>query len=172
MALVIRKVQDLLDDDAIERLGREAPGWSLEVESDGSLSMSPCHSDGGGREVEAGVQLYTYAKIHGGKTFGSSTGFRMDDLSVRAPDASWMAPEHIARLSSEQRTKYWRTCPDVVVEILSDSDSWLTLLRKLDMYIRNGALFAVAIDPFERCVETRGEPPAGLQLDYESIMDA
>jgi len=86
VALVIRKVQDLLDDDAIEWLGREAPGWLLEVESDGNLTMSPCHSRGGAREVEAATQLRDYAKING--------------------DASWISPDHIVSLSPQERTKF------------------------------------------------------------------
>ena len=172
MALVIWAVPDLHDDDAIERLSRDQPEWSIEVDSDGSLLVSPAYSEGGSRNLEAGLQLAAIAKIHGGKTFGSSTGFRLTDVSVRSPDASWISAERIASLSPEDRSKYWRVCPDVVIEILSDSDSWPTLLLKLDMYERNGAPFAVAIDPYKRRVDSRGEPPRGLHLDYDAIIDA
>jgi len=46
------------------------------------------------------------------------------------------------------------------------------LLGKLDMHVCNGARFVIAIDPSTSRVETRGEPPVGLQLDYDAIMDA
>ena len=83
-----------------------------------------------------------------------------------------MSHEHIERLTPEERTKFWRACPDVVIEILSDSARWDELLRKLDLYERNGARYAVGIDPFGRRVATRGVPPEGLILDMQAIIDA
>lgn len=62
--------------------------------------------------------------------------------------------------------------PEVVVEILSHSDSWPALLRKLDIYVSTGARCVIAIDPSTRRVETGGEQPVGLQLDYDAIMNA
>jgi len=46
------------------------------------------------------------------------------------------------------------------------------LLRKLDLYERNGARYAVGIDPFERRFSTRGTSPDGLVLDMDAIFDA
>ena len=93
-------------------------------------------------------------------------------MLVRSPDASWISAERIASLSPEDRSKYWRVCPDVVIEILSDSDSWPTLFLKLEMYERSGARFAVAIDPYKRRVESGGELPQGLRLYDDAIIDA
>ena len=172
MELVIREIPKQFDDDALERLSRDSPGWAFELDCDGSLLVSPTHANGASRDAEAVIQLGTFAKKHGGKIFGSAAGFRMADSSVRSPDASWISSERIAQLTPEERSKFWRVCPDVVVEVLSDSDSWPALLRKLDMYARNGARFVVGVDPFARRVETRGEAPEGLDLDYDAIMDA
>lgn len=172
MALALRAIPGPNDDEALERLSRESPGWQLELDSDGSLIVSPTYSEGGSRDIAAGVQLHTYASRVGGKVFGSSTGFRLADNSVRSPDAAWLSGEHITRLTPEQRSKFWKTCPDVVIEILSASDAWVELLQKLDVYERNGARYVVGIDPFERLVEMRGTPPDGLVLDTDAIMDA
>lgn len=147
MALVIKSIPDLHDDDALARLSRAESQWHFELDADGSLIVSPTFSEGGARELEAGLQLYGFAKRVGGKAFGSSAGFRLPDNSVRSPDAAWMSSERIASLTPEERTKFWRTCPDVVIEILSDTDVWDELLRKLDLYERNGARYAVGIDP-------------------------
>ncbi len=172
MALVLKAIPALGDDDALARLSRESPDWRFEVDAEGSLIVSPTYSEGGARDAEAVVQLHVYAKRVGGKAFGSSTGFRLADRSVRSPDASWISGEHIARLTPEERSKFWQTCPDVVIEVLSDTDSWNDLLHKLDMYERNGARYAVAIDPFARRSESRGTPPNGLDLDIDAIIDA
>jgi Uma2 family endonuclease len=75
-------------------------------------------------------------------------------------------------LSDEARTKFSCACPEVVIEILADSDGWPALIRKLDMYARNGARFGVVIDPQKRRFESRDESALGLHLDYEAIMDA
>jgi len=59
-----------------------------------------------------------------------------------------------------------------VIEILSASDAWSELLVKLDDYLRNGATYAVAIDPLERRHAVRGTSPAGFALDPLAIADA
>jgi len=172
MGLVLKSIPKQDDDEALATLARDFPEWRFELDSDGSLLVSPTYSEGGSRDAEAVVQLHRYAARVGGKVYASSAGFRLPDKSVRSPDAAWISSEHIARLTSKERSKFWRTCPDVVIEILSDTDVWETLLAKLDLYERNGAGYAVGIDPFERRIATRGTPPEGLVLDTDAIMDA
>jgi len=46
------------------------------------------------------------------------------------------------------------------------------LPEKLDVYVRNGAVYAVAIDPFERRHAHRGTASASLALDPIAIADA
>lgn len=172
MALAMREVPKLDDDDAIAALSHASPGWRIEFDADGTMRVSPTFSDGGPRDVEAALQLRRYADRAGGKAFGSSAGFRLPDGSLRSPDASWISPERLAALGPAERTTSWRTCPDVVIEILSASDSWEDLVRKLEAYLRNGAAYVVAIDPFERRWERRGRGPVGISLDWIAIADA
>jgi Uma2 family endonuclease len=172
VALAVRSIPSPDDDDAIARFAVGAPGWRIEFDVDGTMLVSPIFTDGGPREVEAAYQLRAFASIAGGKVYSSSTGFRLPDGSLRSPDAAWISSEHIALLEPERKKKYWRTCPDVVIEILSESDDWHELVAKTERYLQNGATFAVAIDPATREVATFGEPPAGLQLDYEAIASA
>ena len=54
-------------------LTRHQPEWSFELDSDGSLIVSPNHTAGGARDGEALIQLAAFATIHGGKFFGAST---------------------------------------------------------------------------------------------------
>lgn len=172
MALAMREVPRLDDDDAIAALSRRSPGWRFEFDADGTMHVSPTFSDGGPRDVEAAVQLRRYAEHAGGIIFGSSAGFRLPDGSLRSPDASWLSRARLEPMAPEDRTKFWRVCPDVVIEILSASDAWPDLLEKLDVYVRNGAVYAVAIDPFEPRHAVRGTAPASLALDPVAIADA
>ena len=75
-------------------------------------------------------------------------------------------------MTAAERTKFWHVCPDIVIENLSDCGGWRVLLGKLDMYMHNGARFAVAIDSFNRQVKVSGKAPFGLSLDYDAIMNA
>lgn len=63
-------------------------------------------------------------------------------------------------------------CPDVVVEVMSEWDAWGALTEKIDRFERNGARYAVAVDPKEPRIYERGTSPSGLSLDFEAIFDA
>jgi Uma2 family endonuclease len=172
MALAIKTLPGAQDDDAIASFARTAPGYRIEFDADGTMFVSPIFSDGAPREIEAAVQLRAFADRVGGKVFSSSTGFRLSDGSLRSPDASWLSAEHLERLTSAEKTKFWRTCPDIVIKILSESDDWKAVLEKTKHYIVSGAKFAIAIDPISRQVVRFGSKPEGLNLNPDAIIDA
>lgn len=162
-----------ITDDALERIGRRNEGWAFERDDEGILLVSPTHTRGGHRNATALAQLMKWvAKTGRGKVFESSTGFKMSSGAIRAPDASWVSDERIAALTAAELAGYWPLCPDVVVEIASDSDRWSDVVAKIEMYARNGATYAIAIDPVTRDVFALGEPPTGLRFDIDAICDA
>jgi Uma2 family endonuclease len=75
-------------------------------------------------------------------------------------------------LSPSQRSGFWQTSPDVAIEIKSISDNFRETVAKIEFYMQNGTRYAVAIDPLTREVVERGEPPDGLSLDFDAIIDA
>jgi len=172
MTLSIRSVPDAHDDDAIAIFARTAPGYHIEFDADGTMLVRPIFSDCGPREVEAAAQLRAFADRFGGKVFSSAAGFRLPDGSLRSPNASWLSAEHLERLTPIEKTKYWRACPDIVVEILSESDDWQRVLEKAEHYIASGAMFAIAIDPISGQVVRFGTEPEGLNLNPDAIIDA
>ncbi len=172
MALVVSSIPALDDQDAIEVFSCVNPGWKIEFTETGSLVVSPTFSEGGARDLEAAGQLRKFAKVAGGKAFGSSTGFRIPGGGLRSPDASWISADHLARLALDDKQKFWKTCPDVVVELLSDTDSWSELQAKITLFYECGARYAVGIDPYSRDLFVLGAPPAGLTLEFDAIIDA
>jgi Uma2 family endonuclease len=160
-----------LDDDELLRLSAENPGWHIEREPDGSLSVSPTSYRNAIRAFEACRQLYEWGHERG---FAASAdgGITLPDKAVRAPDASWISFERWHSLTEAQRKKYPRVIPDVVVEIVSDYDSYAAQRRKTQRYVAQGARYGVVIDPRTRQVEEFGTPPSGLQFDFERIIDA
>jgi Uma2 family endonuclease len=160
-----------LDDDELLTLSAANPGWHIEREPDGSLSVSPTSFRNAIRAVEAARQLHAWGGEHG-VTAGADGGVTLPDKSVRAPDAAWVSDERWESLTDQGRKKYPHLVPDVVVEIVSDFDSYASQRRKTQRYVEQGARYGVLIDPDRRIVETFGEPPEGLALDFDRIIDA
>ena len=160
-----------VDDDELLRLSAENPGWHIEREPDGSLNVSPTSYRNAIRAAEAVRQLHEWGQGHG-HAAASDGGITLPDTAVRAPDASWISSERWDALSEQQRRRYPRVLPDVVVEIVSDFDSYAEQRRKTERYVEQGARYGVVIDPRTRTVEEFGTRPAGLALDFDRIIDA
>lgn len=160
-----------LDDDELLRLSSDNPGWHIEREPDGSLTVSPTSFRNSIRGAEAVQQLHAWGHDHG-LAASADGGITMPDTAVRAPDASWISFDRWYALSAKQREKYPKVIPDVVVEIVSDTDSYTAQRRKTKRYLEQGAAYAVVIDPRTRKVEEFGAAPDGLALDFDRIIDA
>lgn len=159
-----------IDDDELLRLSAANPGWHIEREPDGSLSVSPTSFQDAVRAVEAARQLLAWGSERG-LTAGADGGVTLPDAAVRAPDASWISFDRWYALSEHQREKFAEIVPDVAVEIVSPSDSYVAQRRKTERYVELGAQYAVVIDPRTRRVEAFGKPPDGLVLDTDRIID-
>jgi Uma2 family endonuclease len=162
-----------VSDDELQRLSELNPGWRFERDDAGATIVSPTFTRGGAKDGEAYYQLRRYADtVAGGKAFGSSTGFTMSTGAVRSPDASWLSPEQLTAFFDVEEDGYWRVCPDIVIEVASSTDAWADVCAKIEMYAREGARYAVAVDPKGRVTYTLGEPPTHFTLDAEAIYDA
>lgn len=160
-----------LDDDELLRLSAKNPGWHIEREPDGSLSVSPTSYRNAIRAAEAVRQLFAWGADRG-YAAASDGGVTLPDKAVRAPDASWISFERWHALTETQRKKYPEVIPDVVIEIVSYYDSYAAQRRKTKRYVEQGARYAVVIDPEKRKVKEFGSRPDGLALDFDRIIDA
>ena len=160
------------DDDLI-RIGNENPGYKVEREEDGTVTMSPTHTRTSSKTLEAGAQLRDYAKRVGGKAFGSDAGFAIGPGErLKCPDASWASPKTIASIPPADLDRFWPVSPDVGIEVKSHTDNFADTVAKVEMYRERGSKYAVAINPDTRDVQERGTPPDGLVLDFDAIIDA
>jgi Uma2 family endonuclease len=165
---------DTGDERALIDLVRQNPTWKIELSPQGTILMSPLTgTDTGPKEFEAGLQLAQFARLAGGRVFSSSSGFRLPDKSLLGPDAAWISTERLAALGPEDKTTaFWRVCPEVAVEVMSEWDTWAALCEKIETFITNGARYAVAVDVTRRRVFERGTRPDGLELNFDRIFDA
>jgi Uma2 family endonuclease len=161
-------------DQALAHLSRDNPGYRIEREEDGTITMSPTYTKGGAQSAEALGQLYNYAKRVGGTAFDSSTGFNVGPRKkTLCPDASWISRTRIDELTKLGKAKkFWPISPDVVIEVKSNSDDFAKTVAHAEHFRKRGTSYAVAIDPETREVVELGTAPAGLALDFDAIIDA
>src|SRR4030081_3244020 len=91
-----------LDDDELLRLSAENPGWHIEREPDGSLTVSPTSFRNSIRAAEAVRQLFAWGGDRG-LAAAADGGITLPDKAVRAPDASWISFERWEALTDEQQ---------------------------------------------------------------------
>jgi Uma2 family endonuclease len=177
-----------MNDEEFAELCAEHPDLFFELTAEGELIvMPPTYSLTGVRNVRIGRLLDAWAEQDGrGIATDSSTGFVLPNGARRSPDAAWTLKSRIAQLDPASRRKFWRLCPDFLIELKSSSDRPRLLAEKMREYIANGAQLGWLIDPDERSVtvyrpdgqvETRtgvdsisGEGPvSGFALDLSFV---
>lgn len=111
--------------------------------------MSPTGGTTGLLEMEISGQLRDwYKETKQGKVFGSSTGFRLPDKSMWAPDAAWVSQEKWDALTTESKSKFPPIAPEFVIELRSPSDPLTRLQKKMHGWIDNGVRLGWLIDPW------------------------
>ena len=110
--------------------------------------MPPTGANTGEGNSEINFQLKLWSKKDKrGKTYDSSTGFKLPNGATVSPDASWILNERLEKFTVEQREKFLHLCPDFVLKLRSASDSLKDLQTKMAEYIENGARLGWLIDP-------------------------
>lgn len=96
------------------------------------IVMPPTGGETGDRTSEMNFQLRAWNKqTRLGKTFDSSTGFKLPNGADRSPDTAWLRLERWEVLTPEHRQKFPPLDPDFVVELRSATDE-LKLLQAIN----------------------------------------
>lgn len=138
-----------LTDDKFTEICRHNQDVKFEKTASGDLIiMSPTGSETGEKNSSILGQLWVWNNRYKlGKTFDSSTGFKLPNGATRSPDASWIKKERWEQLNREEKRKFAPICPDFVVELLSVNDDWDEGKKKMKEYLENGTLLGWLIDP-------------------------
>ena len=138
-----------LDDAQFDQLCRNNPDIQFERTAQGELIiMPPVGAESGNRELDLMGQLWAWNRQKKlGKTFSSSTCFRLPNGALRSPDASWIELERWNQLSDLEQKRFAPICPDFVIELRSESDQLRTLQDKMNEYLDNGSQLGWLIDP-------------------------
>jgi Uma2 family endonuclease len=151
------------------------PEAVLELAADGTLiEMTPTGGSTGARNSRLVAQLENWAVAAdlGWIVFDSSTGFLLPDGSVRSPDASVVRLDRWRALSEAEREGFPPLCPDLVVELASQSDQVEPLRQKMALYISNGARLGWLLLPRRRIVEVWSSDPATRAARFSALGDS
>jgi Uma2 family endonuclease len=124
------------------------------------IVMSPAGGYSGYQSGQVFQQLNAWAeKDKTGIAFDSSTGFRLPNGGMRAPDAAWVKLSRLKTLSRREKERFIPLCPDFAIEVASPTDTLSSLKEKMDEYRQAGLRLGWLILPksIEVEVYTAGE---------------
>jgi Uma2 family endonuclease len=149
------RTESAMTDAEFERFCAANEPNRFELDANGEIIvMSPNLTEGGGIESDAFLELGIWARADGrGRAYGSNTGFRLPDNSVRAADAMWVSWVRLNARTEAEKKMFSPLCPEFVIEVRSESDRLTPSREKMEMWIANGAELGWLIDPERRVVE-------------------
>ncbi|HVA24842.1 MAG TPA: Uma2 family endonuclease [Chloroflexota bacterium] len=162
---VIRK----LTPDDVERMldsGEIDSERRFELVNGEIVDLPPAKPDHGYWEANVVALLHTFARLHGGGVFGGSAGFKVgrDRLQLRAPDASYVAPEHFRGPTHH----FGEDAPDLAVEVLSDDQFGNAYaISKASEYFDAGATLVWFVNGHDRTVRVHCAGSNEIQLLHE-----
>jgi Uma2 family endonuclease len=161
-----------LTDDQLYELCQLNRDWRIEQTARGELVIMPPTGGGtGNRNAELTFQLQLWARQdQTGLVFDSSTGFRLLNGAVRAPDAAWVQRSRLTGLTERQKERFLPLCPDFVIELRSPSDGLSAVQDKMQEYVDNGAQLGWLIDPLEYHVHVYRPRHPPQRLDNPSTI--
>ncbi|MEH1835476.1 MAG: Uma2 family endonuclease [Nostoc sp.] len=127
-------------DEELMLMSSQNPELRFERNANGTLgTMPPTGGISGNREIKAGAYLFNWVESQElGEVFGPSTGFKLANTAVRAPDVAFVAKGRLPEGWDQQENKFINLAPDFVIEIPSKNDSLAKLKAKIEEYIANG----------------------------------
>lgn len=146
---------DRMTDEQFFKFCADNRDLRIERNADGTITiMSPTGLNSGDLCAEIITELKIWNRLHRtGTVSDSSTGFRLQDKSVFAPDASWIAERRMIEISKSERNKFVAACPNFIVELASPSDNLPSLRLKMQNWLENGVELGWLINPKDETVE-------------------
>ena len=143
-----------LSDAQFQELCFANDWFRFERTREGEILMHPptgSFTSGGNAEIIG--QLHAWWKTHRrGSAHGSSGGFFLPDGSMLNPDASYVLPQKLKKLTRDDLTGLPYLCPDFIIELLSASDRVPKAQQKMVRWMENGVALGWLIDPYKKTV--------------------
>jgi Uma2 family endonuclease len=138
---------------------------------DGELVVSPANPYHGRSIGRLFAALGTFVYEHGlGEVVDGQTGVRMADGSLLSPDISFVTTASWNAFVASGETFFTRS-PELVVEVLSPSDTVNHIDRKLELYFANGTQLMWVVHPRSKTVHVHHRPIADRVLTATETLD-
>ncbi|MEO5926891.1 MAG: Uma2 family endonuclease [Bryobacteraceae bacterium] len=135
------ELERLPDDDSVQ----------IELDEGEVITMAPAGEDHGFIELKLATKMFVFVEAHDlGRVYAGDTGFRLTDDTVRSPDVAFVRKSRVAELRSKG---FANGAPDLAVEIVSPSDSFRQMTRKVRQYFAAGCHTVWVIHPDRKEVE-------------------
>ena len=134
--------------------------------------MPPTGFEHGIRTAEIGSLLNVHVKKHKlGYVCGAETGFKISQNpdTVRAPDAAFVKQSAIEEQGIPKG--FWEGAPDLVVEVISPSDTYTEVAEKVDEWLNAGCAMVWVVNPRRETVEVYRSPEDITVLRGNDILD-
>lgn len=147
-------ITGLMTAEELERL--EDDGYRYELIEGVLHRMSPASFRPSNIAVRFAARLVVFADEHGlGEVTGADGGYvlRRDPDTVLAPDVAFVRTERLP--SAEEQEHFAPVVPDLVVEVVSPSDSMTKVDDKVERYLAAGVGLVWVFHPRRRTVTVR-----------------
>jgi Uma2 family endonuclease len=140
-------IKNKLTDDEFFELSRLNDLRMERTKLGNIIIMEPTGGETGSfnSEIQTDVNNWNRATKNG-RTFDSSTGFKLPNTAIKSPDVAWVAKDRWEKLPLELRKKFPPITPDFIIEIRSDNDSLTDLQEKMEEFMKNGCRLGWLID--------------------------
>ena len=133
---------------ADELLEMPDDGYRYELVKGELIQMSPTGDEHGQVTVALTGPLHMHVKKHNlGRVYAAETGFKLesDPDTVRAPDIAFVSRERVEATGT--LTGFRSGAPDLVVEVLSPSDTIGRVEAKVKQWLESGARMVWIVSP-------------------------
>jgi len=134
--------------------------------------MTPASTRHGKYAMRVGSAIATFVNEHEvGEVYAAETGFQLEaePLTIRAPDVAFVRREYIPPAGEPEG--FWAIAPDLVVEIVSPSETAEEVYEKVADYLRAGTQLLWLVYPTSRTAMEYRPPMQARRLTIEDNLD-
>jgi Uma2 family endonuclease len=140
----------------------------------GELRKTPPSGNVHGRlagRLTTSLGTFVYANYLG-EVYAAETGFKLatNPDTVRAPDVAFVARERLEAVGEVEG--FWPAAPDLVVEVISPSESYTEVEEKVVEWLEAGTRMVVTINPRRRLVAVYRSVDDSRILTESGTLDA
>ncbi len=157
---------------ADELLRLQDDGQRHELVAGELRTMAPSSHEHGWQSGGIAVPLGSYVRARKlGLIYVAEAGFLLarDPDTVRAPDVAFVTRERVLAVGNVPG--YWPGAPDLVVEVISPSDTYTDVNEKIALWLEHGARMVLAVDPRRRVVGVHRPNQPVSELTEDDAID-